>query len=81
VRLKKPSGILPKKLLKESVKECSFLRFPSEDGIWSSNLLFERSNEVSCVRLKKPSGILPEKLLKESVKKSSFLRFSSEDGI
>jgi hypothetical protein len=33
VRLKKPSGILLEKLLKESVKEYSFLRFPSEDGI------------------------------------------------
>jgi hypothetical protein len=33
VKLKKPSGILPEKLLEESVKEYSFLRFPSEDGI------------------------------------------------
>jgi hypothetical protein len=33
VRIKKPSGILPEKLLKENVKEYSFLRFPSEDGI------------------------------------------------
>jgi hypothetical protein len=33
VRLKKLSGILPEKLLKESIKKSSFLRFPSEDGI------------------------------------------------
>jgi hypothetical protein len=33
VRLAKLSGILPKNLLKESVKEFSFLRFPSKDGI------------------------------------------------
>jgi hypothetical protein len=33
VRLKIPFEILPEKLLKESFKEYSFLRFPSEDGI------------------------------------------------
>jgi hypothetical protein len=33
VILKKPSGILPEKLLKESVKESSFLKFSSEDEI------------------------------------------------
>jgi hypothetical protein len=33
VRLKKSFGILSENFLKESVKEYSFLRFPSEDGI------------------------------------------------
>jgi hypothetical protein len=32
VRLKKPYGILPEKLLEDSVKESSFLRFISENG-------------------------------------------------
>jgi hypothetical protein len=55
--------------------------FSNEDEICPSNLLFERSNQISCLRLAKLFGILLEKLLKKSVRECNILRFSSEDEI
>jgi hypothetical protein len=51
--------------LKESVKESSFLKFSSEDEIWPSNLLFERSNQATTESFEKSFRILLVKLLAE----------------
>jgi hypothetical protein len=72
VRLRKRSIILSKNLLKKNLKESSFLRF--EDKIWQSNILYEKSNLISCVRLIKSTEILLVKLLNEKLNISSRIR-------
>jgi len=57
-----------KKLLKKSFREFS-------DGIWLSNMSFEKSNNSELYYVKKNIWNFTRKLLKRSVKKSNFLSF------